>query len=216
VFSATATAVANKLAFTVQPSNDVVGAAQSPAVEVEVQDASGNPIPGATDAVTIVLGNNPGSATLTGGGPVNAVGGVATFGNLRIDQVANGYTLVASATGLQGATSHNVDIAKASTLTSITSDTPDPSVVGEAITVGYSVAVVAPGSGTPGGTVTVSDGAASCQASVAAGSCQLISTIAGTRTLTASYAGDANFKNSNSPGVSHTGGPREHHDGDRL
>jgi len=43
------------------------------------------------------------------------------------------------------------------TTTAIVSDTPDPSVVGQPFTVTYSVAAAAPGSGTPGGTVTVSD-----------------------------------------------------------
>src|SRR2546428_11189254 len=54
--------------------------------------------------------------------------------------------------------------------------------------------LTAPGAGTPGGTVTVSDGTGgTCQASVSAGSCQLASTSAGAKTLVASYPGDANF-----------------------
>ena len=54
------------------------------------------------------------------------------------------------------ATAHQVN--KADTTTTITSDTPDPSVVGQAVTVNYSVTVNAPGSGTPTANVTVAPG----------------------------------------------------------
>ena len=47
--------------------------------------------------------------------------------------------------------------AKANTTTSITSDLPDPSVVGESVTIAFTVTANAPGAGTPSGTVTVSD-----------------------------------------------------------
>lgn len=205
LFSATGTAgPATRLAFIVQPGNDVVGASLSPAIEVELQDAAGNRVVSATDPVTLALGNNPGGATLAGAGPVIAVNGVATFSGVQVDQAANGYNLVASAAGLAGATSHNFDIAKASTTLTMTSDNPDPSVVGELVTVAWSLAVTAPGSGVPTGTVTVSDGPVNCQASVAAGSCQLALTSVGNRNLAAAYAGDANFKSSNAPSISHT------------
>ncbi|MGE4073730.1 MAG: Ig-like domain repeat protein [Lysobacterales bacterium] len=73
------------------------------------------------------------------------------------------------------------------TITTITSDNPDPSAVGQS----YTVAVtVSSGGGTPTGTVAVSDGAgASCNAtlSAGAGSCNLSSASGGNRTLTASY-----------------------------
>ena len=47
---------------------------------------------------------------------------------------------------------------RADTTTTISRDDPDPSVVGEPVTVRYSVAAAAPGAGTPTGNVTVSDG----------------------------------------------------------
>ncbi len=91
--------------------------------------------------------------------------------------------------------SHQVD--KANTNVQITSDDPDPSAIGTAITVQFTVSVVSPGGGTPTGTVTVvSDGGdETCSASVAAGSCTLtpLSGSGGTRTLTADYTGDANY-----------------------
>ena len=98
--------------------------------------------------------------------------------------------------------SHQVD--RADTTTTITSDDPDPSVVGQTVTVQYSVAAGAPGSGAPTGDVTVSDGAASCTATVAAGQCALALTSAGARSLTAAYAGDSSFKPSTSAGRTHT------------
>ena len=96
---------ASKLAFTVQPTNVVAGAAITPAVTVTIEDAGGNPVTTATNAVTMAIGTNPSSGTLTGTLTVNAVAGVATFSNLSINAAGSGYTLAASATGLTGATS---------------------------------------------------------------------------------------------------------------
>jgi len=97
--------------------------------------------------------------------------------------------------GSSGATSHQVN--RADTTTTILSDNPDPSVVSEPVTVTFSVGVVAPGSGTPTGSVTVSDGqGATCIGTVAAGQCTLSPTSTGLKTLTATYNGDANFNSS--------------------
>lgn len=84
------------------------------------------------------------------------------------------------------------------TTTSIVSDSPDPSVVGQAYTVQFAVTVNAPASGTPTGVVTVSEGSASCNGalSAGAGSCVLVSTTAGAKTLTATYGGSAGFSTS--------------------
>src|SRR5204862_307551 len=55
--------------------------------------------------VTVALGANPGAGALSGTLTVAATQGIATFSNLRIDRPGSGYTLVASAAGLSGATS---------------------------------------------------------------------------------------------------------------
>jgi subtilisin family serine protease len=91
----------------------------------------------------------------------------------------------------------------ASTATTITSDSPDPSLAGQAVTVNFAVDPVAPGAGTPTGDVTVSAGSHSCTAGVAVGSCQLKLTALGSYSLTASYAGDARFTGSASAVESH-------------
>ena len=78
------------------------------AVTVAVMDANGNALTTFSGAVTIAIGHNGGllvPGTLTGTTTVNAVNGVATFSDLRIDQLGNGYTLTVSATGVTGAES---------------------------------------------------------------------------------------------------------------
>src|SRR5437667_4347297 len=98
----------------------------------------------------------------------------------------------------------NAIIVKDNTTTTITSDSPDPSVVGQPYTVSWTVTVAHLGSGTPTGTVSVNDGTgASCSAAVATGGCSLTSTTAGAKTLTATYGGDCNFNTSTSPGAPH-------------
>jgi len=82
---------------------------------------------------------------------------------------------------------------KADTTASITADTPDPSNVGQNVTVTYSVAVTSPGAGTPTGNVVVSDGVTICTATVAAGQCTGPMNTAGSRNITATYQGDTNF-----------------------
>src|SRR5205807_163384 len=94
-----------KLVFTVQPSSAAAGAGITPAMQVAVQDAQGNPVTTATTSITLAIGTNPASGTLAGTTTVAAVNGVATFSNLSIDTAGTGYTLTASATGLTGATS---------------------------------------------------------------------------------------------------------------
>ena len=50
---------------------------------------------------------------------------------------------------------------------------PDPSVVGQAVTVSFSVTVNAPAAARRPGNVTVSDGTQSCTGTVAAGECTI-------------------------------------------
>ena len=94
-------------------------------------------------------------------------------------------------------TAHTVN--KANTTTTITEDNPDPSTSGQSVTVKWTVTVDSPGAGTPTGTVTVtvSGGAETCNAPVATGQCSMALTVAGSRTITATYAGDTNFNGSN-------------------
>ncbi|HEY4423043.1 MAG TPA: tandem-95 repeat protein [Pyrinomonadaceae bacterium] len=102
---------------------------------------------------------------------------------------------------------NTVTVGKANTTTTINSDNPDPSVVGQPVTVTWTVAVTAPGAlGAPlTGNVTVSDGTNQCVAAVSAGQCDVTFTSAGAKSLTATYAGDTNYNGSAStPATAHT------------
>ena len=88
---------ATKLAFLQQPTSAVGGATISPAVTVRIEDANGNLVTtDNTTTVTLAIGTNPGSGTLTGGGAATASGGIATFSGLSINKSGTGYTLGAS------------------------------------------------------------------------------------------------------------------------
>src|SRR6185436_3255089 len=100
-------------------------------------------------------------------------------------------------TGSADTEAHTVN--QAATTTTITSDNPDPSVVGQSYSVQVTVAPVAPGAGVPSGTVNVDDGDGNICAitlSGGSGSCNLTSTSAGAKTVTATYVGDTNFTGS--------------------
>ncbi len=111
--------VPTQLAFTVQPTNAASGGAISPAVQVEIRDAAGVRVVAARDAVTLAIGTNPGSGTLSGTSTVNAVNGVATFSGLSINNAGTGYTLVASSGTLTSATSTTFDIKPAPAATQL-------------------------------------------------------------------------------------------------
>jgi hypothetical protein len=74
-------------------------------VKVEVLDGYGELATGSTAAVTVAIGSEPGSGSLSGTLTVSATGGVAAFSDLSIDQPGDGYTLTATSPGLTPATS---------------------------------------------------------------------------------------------------------------
>ncbi len=133
-------------------------------------------VPGATDALTLTIGTNPGGGALSGTTIQNAVNGVATFADLSIDKVGNGYTLDVDATGLTGSTSDPFDIMPASAARLAFSVEPNDAAAGAAIVPPIEVQVLDafdnvvtgatdavtlamgdnPGSGTLSGTTTVS------------------------------------------------------------
>jgi len=93
---------ATQLVFTVPPSNTPARATIQPPVQVTAYDAFGNQATNFTGSVLVAIGHNGGllvPGTLSGNGAVPAVNGVATFPNLSIDVVGNGYTLTAAFAG---------------------------------------------------------------------------------------------------------------------
>ena len=104
---------ATQLAFTVQPTTTLPLMTIQPAVTVTALDAAGNPATSYNGPVTIAIGNNGGllmPGTLSGTKTVTAVNGLATFSDLSIDQLGNGYTLKVAASGFTGAESKPFNI----------------------------------------------------------------------------------------------------------
>ena len=133
----------------------------------------------------------------------------AVFGGLSAVQTsiqANGTaTATFTATGAGAGSANSVvdahtetaaiTINRLNSITTITSDLPDPSVVGAAVPVNFTVTPVAPGVAAPTGNVvvTISGGGETCTGTVAAGTCSITLTSAGARTLTANYVGDTPY-----------------------
>ena len=94
------------LAFKVQPRNVLAGSPLTPAVDVAVVDSVGSICGSATNSITVSLGANPKSGTLSGTPARTAIGGMARFYGLSVDKASGTpYSLVASSPGLQPATS---------------------------------------------------------------------------------------------------------------
>jgi hypothetical protein len=134
-------------------------------------------------------------------GPATVSGSVLTItgaGSVTVQASQTGNGNYAAAT----AVSVTFTVYKATSTAKITSETPNPSTVNEAVTVDFTVSGTG---GVPTGAVTVSSGIGgpTCTAtlSAGAGNCSLTITTTGSKTLTASYAGDTNFNRSTSATV---------------
>ena len=127
----------SKLAFTVPPSAATAGAVLSPALQVTVQDAQGNPVTSSTASITLALTSGTGTAGALLGGTLTraAVNGVATFSDLTLDKAGVGYTLTATASALTSATS-NAFAVSAAAATSVAKQAGD----GQSAPVGSPVA----------------------------------------------------------------------------
>lgn len=138
----------------------------------------------------------------TGGLSVNQTTGVVTITNAG-PAAAGAYTVTVTVTDSIGQTAvrtFQLTVNKANTTTTVTAS-PNPSNVGEQVTFTATVAAVAPGAGTPTGTVDFLDGATIiCDDAALNGSgqatCQISSLTAGAHTITANYNGSSNFNTS--------------------
>jgi uncharacterized repeat protein (TIGR01451 family) len=191
--------------------------------DTAVSIASDNPDP-SVFGQAVSVGASVAVASPGGGTPTGSitVSGSNTTGDCTITLPATSCNLTFTATGAQtinatyngdskfnssntgSATSHTVN--KANTTVSIGSDNPDPSVVGQSVSVGATVAVTSPGAGTPTGSITVtgSHTTGTCTITLPATSCNLTFTAAGAQTITASYSGDTTFN------ISSTGSATAH------
>jgi hypothetical protein len=98
--------VSDTLAFTTQPTDTGLNQTITPAVAVALEDSSGNVDTNATGTITIALGTSTGTGTLAGTLTEPVTNGVATFGDLSINQSGK-YTLSATSTGATGAATSN-------------------------------------------------------------------------------------------------------------
>jgi len=159
---------------------------------------------GTTGTATATGGSGTGALSFSAGGSTGCSVSGATVSVTNASGACSLTATKAADNNYNAATSapFNVTLVSANTNTTITSHTPNPSVVGQAVTVSFAVSPVPPATGTPTGNVTVSDGVGdTCVAAVAAGKCNLTIMSAGSVTLTAIYAG-GNYNGSTSPGVS--------------
>lgn len=97
------------LSFLVEPWDTSINRAFTPAVQVAILDRFGNRTR-STAGVRVQLSVNPGSGTLRGTTTVNAVDGIAAFGDLSLDAFGTGYKLAATSGTLVPATSQAFSI----------------------------------------------------------------------------------------------------------
>jgi hypothetical protein len=162
----------------------------------------------------VILGNTGGVGTVT---YVVSLGALPTGLNLTTPGVLSGmpqtagtfnFSIMATdANGCSGTRTYTLVINERAATVTITSDNPEPSVVGQAVAVAVSVT----GSGaTPTGTVTVSapNTMGTCTITLAsgAGNCNLTFTTTGSKTITATYAGDTNYNGGATDTEPHTVG----------
>ncbi|HKF21440.1 MAG TPA: Ig-like domain repeat protein [Candidatus Angelobacter sp.] len=157
-----------------------------------VAPGSGTP----TGTVTFLDGGSPiGTGTLSGG--------IATFTASALavgnHTITTSYGGDGNFNGSTGSLTGNPQVVnKANTATAVTSST-NPSVFGQSVTFTATVSPVAPGSGTPTGTVTFLDGGSPISTGTLSGGIATFTTSAlavGNHTITTSYGADGNFNGS--------------------
>ncbi len=203
----------------------------STTVTVTVTGGGGINIGASPTSVTTVVGA-PGTSTVTltsrggftgsGSYSYTATGGLTcTFSPTTFTLGATATTMLscssptvqtdtATVTATSGTTTNSTTVTfviqKASTTTTVVSSA-NPSVFGQAVTFTATVAVVAPGAGSPSGTVTFLDGATTLGTGTLSGGIATFTTSAlavGSHSITASYGGDTNFNGSTSAVLTQT------------
>lgn len=152
--------------------------------------STGTPAPTGTVTVNNSTGGSCTGSLSNGSGTCNLiVGGTGT------STLSGTYSGDANYTGSASPQSGGITVGKANSTTSV-GTSPTATVVGQPYAVNVKISPAY--SGVPTGSVAVSDGTNSCAIilSGGAGSCSLASSSTGTRTVTATYAGDGNFNGS--------------------
>jgi len=123
------------LNYTQGPTDAVVDVTIAPAITVELRDDYENIRTTDTSNVAIAIKTNPGTGTLSGTTPKAAVAGVATFDDLSIDEVGDGYTLESSVGAVKAESGSFNILAGAAAYLKITGDAAMSAGANNAITV---------------------------------------------------------------------------------
>ena len=168
-------------------------------IQVAVFDGSGNYVQNYTVTFTVVAGNTGAGGTFANNTTTTTAltgsTGLATSSALTANHAAGNFTVMVTA-GQASTTVSETNLA-IDTTTALAS-TPNPSVVGQSVTLTATVAA-ASGNGTPGSTVAfknggnVITGCGSVTLNAAQATCTTTSLPLGTRSLTADYSGDAGY-----------------------
>ncbi|MEZ4814203.1 MAG: hypothetical protein R3A80_03225 [Bdellovibrionota bacterium] len=134
-------AAASKLHYAQEPTNTDSQITIAPSISVEILDAYDNLVSSATNSITLAIGTNPNSGTLSGTTSIAAVGGIANFTDISIEKAGSGYTLDASASGLTGASSGLFDINPGAATQLIFSQEPSQANSGIVITPDISIEI---------------------------------------------------------------------------
>ena len=163
---------------------------------VQIRDNQGNDVAVAGVEVTASLASGGGELNGTTQGTTDNQGS-ATFSDLAITGAPGLHRLVFTAPDYGSVTSIDIQVMAADlarTTTTITSDDPDPSRFGKAVTVHFTVTSPA---GNPTGDVVVSDPeGGTCTGQAPSGSCTYVPAGSGGRTVTAAYQGNSSFRGS--------------------
>jgi len=148
----------------------------------------------------LLNGNTVTSVTLTSTGTA-ATANVGSYSIVPSAAVGSGltnYTITYATTG-------SLTVSKATTTIAITANSPNPALIGQGVTFSFRATPQYTNSPTGLVTVTASTGER-CSGALTGGvgSCAIVFTTSGTRTLTASYPGDTNFNGSTSASVNQT------------
>jgi hypothetical protein len=116
-----------QLVITAAPPPDLT-AGETFGLTVSVEDAYGNLETGYAGDVTLGLSGGPAGSSLGGPSTVTAIGGVATFSGLTLDEGGSRYALQATSTGLTSATTSDIAVAPAAPARLVVSTQPPASI----------------------------------------------------------------------------------------
>lgn len=190
--------------------NVSIGSNITTPLQVQVFDVNNQPVPN-----TNIAFNSPdsgASGTFSGVSTANTTtnaSGIATSPTFTANNILGSYLVTANANNgsVNICTFFSLTNVKTSTTTSVTS-TINPSVFGQSVTFVATVTTSSVGLGIPTGTVQFKNGASNLGGPInlVNGQAQLLvnTLVAGNRSITAIYSGDANFNTSTSPALTQT------------